>query len=337
VTTISIIIPAHNEERTIARCIRSALEALARIDTGEIIVVDAASQDNTAQIATGFPVRVVRLGPDVPFSPGAARYVGTRFAAGRFLQILDADMTVDADWLPAAMEALQGLGPCAGVCGVTIESYPGDRNGSGHDRNRLGRLPRLVSSIPGAGMFRAVPLLEAGSFNPFLEAEEEANLCFRMRKLGFTFRYLPRPMATHYTEHPRTLNEIFRRRCAGYWRGQGQAIRYAWTDGIFRETLARSLRTLAMPAGLYGAAALLAAGIVAGSPGTAIAAAAIPVVMLAGMVIRRGPRKGCASFVFACVRAVDLVRGLGIPYRPPEAFPMEKVGAEWSGTRGQNS
>jgi glycosyltransferase involved in cell wall biosynthesis len=56
---VSLIIPAHNEEKYIGACLEAILSSGGAFS--EIIVVDNASTDRTAEIAAGFPgVRVVR-------------------------------------------------------------------------------------------------------------------------------------------------------------------------------------------------------------------------------------------------------------------------------------
>lgn len=90
VPDISVIIAAYNAERTIATAIESAL-GQAGVDL-EIVVVDDASQDETAEIVQGFEddrVRLVRMSRNG--GPGAARNVGIETARGQWVAILDAD------------------------------------------------------------------------------------------------------------------------------------------------------------------------------------------------------------------------------------------------------
>jgi glycosyltransferase involved in cell wall biosynthesis len=57
--TISLIIPAYNEEKYIGSCIEYALRH-AHDHVDEIIVIDNASTDNTKKIAESYPgVRVI--------------------------------------------------------------------------------------------------------------------------------------------------------------------------------------------------------------------------------------------------------------------------------------
>src|SRR3954468_6356354 len=57
---VSVIIPCLNEEGTIERCVRAALDVMAEhgID-GEVVVADNASTDNSAELARKAGARVV--------------------------------------------------------------------------------------------------------------------------------------------------------------------------------------------------------------------------------------------------------------------------------------
>lgn len=93
----SLIIPAYNEEKYIGGCIESVLKnAPGGFD--EIIVVDNASTDKTAEVAGSYPgVRVVR--EDIKGLP-AAREAGRRVATGDLIAYIDADTRMHANWLP---------------------------------------------------------------------------------------------------------------------------------------------------------------------------------------------------------------------------------------------
>ena len=56
---ISVVIPAYNEENYLDRCLRSLREQRYPTSQFEVIVVDNASTDATAEIARRFGARVV--------------------------------------------------------------------------------------------------------------------------------------------------------------------------------------------------------------------------------------------------------------------------------------
>jgi glycosyltransferase involved in cell wall biosynthesis len=98
--TVSIIIPAKNEEQYIRLC----LESLAALDFAkdryEIILADNGSTDRTVEIALSAGVKIVNLPDKTTIS--AVRNGGAAMASGDILVFLDADCTVARDWLQQA-------------------------------------------------------------------------------------------------------------------------------------------------------------------------------------------------------------------------------------------
>lgn len=93
--TISVMIPAYNEEKYIGNCLKSIL-ANKSDNVKEIIVVNNASTDKTAEVAGGFPgVRVVY---EANKGLTKARQRGLMEATGDLLACLDADNLVPKDW-----------------------------------------------------------------------------------------------------------------------------------------------------------------------------------------------------------------------------------------------
>ena len=96
---LTVLLPSYNEEEAIGPVIREIRDALSQWPgTYEILVVDDASTDQTAQRAVAEGVRVLRR-PENGGS-GASRKTGTRAAKGRIVAMLDADGTYVAGDLP---------------------------------------------------------------------------------------------------------------------------------------------------------------------------------------------------------------------------------------------
>jgi glycosyltransferase involved in cell wall biosynthesis len=88
----SVIIPAYNAEAFVAQAVRSALQQTER--RIEVIVIDDASSDATAEVVSGLAaadprVRLLRNASNA--GPGAARNVGFAAAQGDWIAVLDAD------------------------------------------------------------------------------------------------------------------------------------------------------------------------------------------------------------------------------------------------------
>lgn len=110
--TLSIVIPAFNEERYIG----TLLEQIRAVDLEalgvrkEIIVVDDCSRDRTADIVAGFEeVRLHRM--DRNSGKGSAVRRGISAATGDLLIIQDADLEYDPqDYVPMVRAMLDGRG-----------------------------------------------------------------------------------------------------------------------------------------------------------------------------------------------------------------------------------
>lgn len=103
-TTLTVVIPAYNEERGIAEIAQRVLSVRpALVDAGvselELIVVDDGSRDQTARIAGGIPgVRLVRHTTNKGY--GAALKTGFSQATGELIGFLDADGTYPPEYFP---------------------------------------------------------------------------------------------------------------------------------------------------------------------------------------------------------------------------------------------
>jgi len=93
--TVSVVIPVYNGASTISRAIESALAQT--VPPSEVIVVDDGSQDETAAVASRFPVKFVS---QANAGPAAARNHGAWISKGQWIAFLNSD---DA-WLPRKTE-----------------------------------------------------------------------------------------------------------------------------------------------------------------------------------------------------------------------------------------
>ncbi len=102
---LSIVIPAYNEQGTIAGVI-TELQALLQADIDvEIIVVDDGSRDATAQVAQQAGARVIQHRSNRGY--GAALKTGVAAASHDIVAMLDADGTYPAAHLPQMLAELE--------------------------------------------------------------------------------------------------------------------------------------------------------------------------------------------------------------------------------------
>ncbi len=104
--SVAILIPCHNEERSIAACIRSCLNQTRKPD--EIVVVDDASTDSTPLILKRFKnnINVITL----PKNTGNKSYVqeiGLNFISTDIFISTDADTLLDREFVGRAVKAFE--------------------------------------------------------------------------------------------------------------------------------------------------------------------------------------------------------------------------------------
>ncbi|HSN68694.1 MAG TPA: glycosyltransferase family 2 protein [Thermoanaerobaculia bacterium] len=122
---ISVIIPCRNGARTVGAAVASALGQ--SVPPLEVLVVDDASEDATAEVAEGAGARVVRNA--VRRNAGGARNAGLEVAQGDLIAFLDADAVAAPDWLERASGFLETHPDFAAVGGSIVNGRP-DRYGS---------------------------------------------------------------------------------------------------------------------------------------------------------------------------------------------------------------
>jgi cellulose synthase/poly-beta-1,6-N-acetylglucosamine synthase-like glycosyltransferase len=106
-TTITVLVPARNEEANIGRCLQSLAAQRYPRDYFEVIVIDDHSTDGTASIVNGFsglPVRYLALAEiagaaTVTAHKKFAIETGIRAATRELIVATDADCVAGPDWL----------------------------------------------------------------------------------------------------------------------------------------------------------------------------------------------------------------------------------------------
>ncbi len=94
--SVSVVIPAYNEEKYLPKCLSSVLGQNFDMSKVEIIVVDNNSTDRTPEIARSFGARVVKERKQgIAFT----RQRGLLTAKGNVVACTDADAVVPKDWL----------------------------------------------------------------------------------------------------------------------------------------------------------------------------------------------------------------------------------------------
>ncbi len=116
---ISVVIPAYNEEKYLPKTLDS-LQKLTR-PPDEIIVVNASSTDQTANIAKRYGAKVLT---EEKRTIGYSRQVGLKSAKGDVVAFTDADAVLPPDWLSRIEHFLSKPGVIAVFGGFRVPDGP---------------------------------------------------------------------------------------------------------------------------------------------------------------------------------------------------------------------
>lgn len=211
--TFSIVIAAHNAERTLPSTIRSVLAQT--LDDFEVIVVDDGSVDATADALrrTSEDTRIRYLRQDQS-GPADARNAGIAAAQGSFVCLLDSDDL----WLPTYLQAMAGAfaSEPAAALGYTdawrlddrtrrifrttimATQRPPDQPPREHEALLVEMLTR--NFVYTSATVRSSVLREVGGFRTFARSEDY-ELWLRIAAAGHTFVRAPGLQAV-YRDRP---------------------------------------------------------------------------------------------------------------------------------------
>ncbi len=222
---VSIIVPAYNEEKVVARTIETLIEA--DYPNKEIIVVDDGSQDNTYRVALEY----VRKGIKVVKRPNGGKFAalntGIAVSTGEIIVTVDADSMIARASLSEMVRGFENP-DVAGVAG-NLKVF--------NRTNLLTKLQTLeyivqiqivrrafenfgsLTVASGAfSAFRKTALQEAGYYDPDYLLED----------FDITIKLLKSHQVLHgsneavcYTEAPETLRDVYRQRLS-WFRGDYQ-------------------------------------------------------------------------------------------------------------------
>jgi len=213
---VSIVVPAHNAEDTLERCLEACLSQT--YPRTEVIVVDDGSSDGTAEIAGRVDVRCLR---QLQRGPAAARNHGAREAEGEFVAFTDADCVPAPDWIGQLMDGFEdGVAAVGGTYGIANEESLLAR--MIHEEIRA-RHDRFESEVDFLGSFNVVcrkeAFSEAGGFDEDFSAAsaEDNDLAYRLAAAGWRLRFTPGATVAHY--HPTRLWPYLNAQLRhGFWR-----------------------------------------------------------------------------------------------------------------------
>ena len=243
----TVVIPARNEAGSIGRCLESILSQDHR--TLQVVVVDAASEDRTAQMVREYGERDPRVELVVnPVSTiPSSLNMGLEVARGRWLVRVDAHSVVPPHYVRVCVEHLatgrwgavgggkHGVGRTP--AGRAIASALGSRFGVGNSLYHYGRQAQAVDHVP-YGAYPTQLLRSLGGWNETVLANEDYELDYRVRQLGLQLLFDPR--VTIEWQSRQTIRELFDQ-YRRYGRGKASVLRLHPTSISARHAAAPAL------------------------------------------------------------------------------------------------
>ena len=229
---LSIIIVSFNTKDLLVSCIKSILD-YTKGERFEIIVVDNGSKDGSAEAAKRLGVRVIENNNNPGFA--TANNQGFKVSNGKYILFLNSD-TIIHDNVLGEMTAWMKLNSKAGATTCALKNKDGSMQATGgyfptllsvfswmtiqdlpfidsiikpfhpyHTKSLFFKGDSFYKSekeldwVTGAYLMSRRDVLEqtGGWDEKFFMYVEEVDLCYRIKKLGYKIRYLPKWSITH--------------------------------------------------------------------------------------------------------------------------------------------
>jgi len=195
---VSVVIPAYNAERFLARAMRSALaQTYSHL---ELIVVDDGSTDGTAEVIRSFRDPRVQYLSQPNQGQGAARNQGIQASAGRYVTFLDADDAYLPTKVERQVEFLETRREYQVVFCDALHVFsrrPGEllmRKGSAGSSDFFRELLRASLINPNTVMIGGDTLRGGFLFSEERYYPEEWDLCLRLARAGYRFGHQAEPL-----------------------------------------------------------------------------------------------------------------------------------------------
>ena len=223
---VSVIIVTYNSSYIITKCLNELIPAIP-FERSEIIVVDNASGDETLEILESFKdkIKIISLNNNIGFAGGINR--GISISEGEIILIINPDLIINYECLNGMIDFLSGPEK-VGAVAPRLLYLNGEKQPSCRRYpilrailcNRITLIKRIMGDkvideflmadadnsqpvevewvIGACILFRRKALQDVGLFDKeFFLYYEDADWCYRARKMGWKVFYLPKFAATH--------------------------------------------------------------------------------------------------------------------------------------------
>ncbi|MBM3233247.1 MAG: glycosyltransferase family 2 protein [Candidatus Liptonbacteria bacterium] len=247
--SVSIIVPAFNEEKTISKTLQSLLELDYPKDRMEIIVVDDGSTDSTYSQAKRFESNIVRVIRKDNGGKGSALNAGIKVAKGELIASMDADSFVQKDALKKMVALFYNDSVMSVAPSVGIIEPKGILRRIQHIEYAMGVFLRksfstlnAIHVTPGAfSLYRKIFFDKYGGYDEH-NITEDLEIALRIQSKGYVIENAEDAVA--YTRGPRYFRELMIQRRRWYTGLARNLWRYKSLFGPSRGPLG----TLVLPA-----------------------------------------------------------------------------------------
>jgi glycosyltransferase involved in cell wall biosynthesis len=184
----SIVIPAYNASKTIAKTLEACL---AQSVPSEVIVVDDGSADRTKELVSSYPVKYIYQ-PNA--GPAAARNKGWAAAEGDIIIFTDSDCVPEKEWVKKLLMKFDSgdVGAAGGTYGIMNPENITALSIHNEIQYRHSMLPEYVRYIGSFSLaIRKSVLVEVGGFDESFKIAcgEDADLTYRINDKGYDLRF----------------------------------------------------------------------------------------------------------------------------------------------------
>ena len=216
-TFISVVVPNFNGAKTIEKCVAAVLAS--KYDSFELIVVDDASSDNSVELISRFPCRLIQLKKHAGAS--RARNIGAKESAGDIIFFIDADCIISEDTLSLVHKAITGNKDT--VIGGSYTPLPYDNNFFSAFQSIFINYSELKQKGPDYIASHSMTIEKrifekSGGFpEQFLPIIEDVEFSHRLRSAGYQLQMDPDILVRHIFNFTfrKSLRNAFRK--SHYW------------------------------------------------------------------------------------------------------------------------
>jgi GT2 family glycosyltransferase len=241
---VGAVVIGRNEGVRLETSLRSSLR-----DVSGVVYVDSGSTDDSVSLARDLGVEVLQLDLSKPFTAARARNAGfERLMQLRpgllFVQFVDGDCELQPAWIENALLFGRKNPKIAVFCGRRRERRP--------QATLYNRLCDMEWDTPigptaacgGDALIRVEAFEAVNGFDESLIAGEEPDLCFRMRRLGWSIERLDVEMTLHDADMTR-LGQWWQRNVrSGYATAEAYHRRGDFEPELRRKLLSNALWSL---------------------------------------------------------------------------------------------